>query len=216
MTQTEKNARILEELENLYPEAGPELHFSNPYETLVATILSAQCTDARVNMVTPAVFRDFPTVADMAGTEPETLYPYVRSCGFKTKAVNIVLAARKIMQDFGGEVPSTMEELTSLPGVGRKTANVVMAFAFGKNAIPVDTHVFRTANRLGLADAETPEGVEKQLQAVIPEEKWSRAHHWLIWHGRRVCKSRRPECEQCTLRPWCRLYGGDASADRKA
>ena len=200
----------------MYPDAGPALHFSNPYETLVATILSAQCTDARVNMVTPAVFRDFPTVADMAAADPETLYPYVRSCGFQSKAVNIVMACRKIMQDFGGEVPSDMESLTSLPGVGRKTANVVMAFAFGKNAIPVDTHVFRTANRLGLADAETPAGVEKQLQAAIPEEKWSSAHHWLIYHGRQVCHSRKPDCENCTLRAWCRLYGGDTSADRKA
>ncbi len=216
MTQAEKNARILEELARLYPDAGPELHFGNPYETLVATILSAQCTDARVNMVTPRVFADFPTVEAMANTEPETLYPYVRSCGFKSKAVNIVMAARKIMRDFGGEVPSTMEALTSLPGVGRKTANVVMAFAFGKNAIPVDTHVFRVSNRLGLARADTPEGVEKQLQQAIPEESWSKAHHYLIYHGRRVCHSRKPDCETCTLRSLCSLYGGDETADRKA
>ncbi len=216
ITQQDKNRLILEELRRLYPEAGPALNFTNPYETLVATILSAQCTDQRVNMVTPAVFRDFPTPAAMAETSPEVLYPYVRSCGFKSKAVNIVNACRKIVSDFGGEVPDTMEALTSLPGVGRKTANVVLAFAFGKNAIPVDTHVFRTANRLGLAEADTPEKAEKQLQQAIPEEDWSKAHHWLIWHGRRVCHSRRPDCENCTLRSLCRLYGGDKSADRKA
>ena len=167
-------------------------------------------------MVTPKVFADFPTVEAMANTEPETLYPYVRSCGFKSKAVNIVMAARAIMRDFGGEVPSTMEELTSLPGVGRKTANVVMAFAFGQNAIPVDTHVFRVSNRLGLAEADTPEGVEKQLQQAISEESWSKAHHYLIYHGRRVCHSRKPDCEACTLKGLCRLYGGDETADRKA
>ena len=216
ITQQDKNRLILEELRRLYPEAGPALNFTNPYETLVATILSAQCTDQRVNMVTPAVVRDFPTPAAMAETSPEVLYPYVRSCGFKSKAVNIVNACRKIVSDFGGQVPDTMEALTSLPGVGRKTANVVLAFAFGKNAIPVDTHVFRTANRLGLAEADTPEKAEKQLQRAIPEEDWSKAHHWLIWHGRRVCHSRRPDCENCTLRCLCRLYGGDKSADRKA
>ncbi len=216
IAREEKNRLILAELARLYPDAGPALDFSNPYETLVATILSAQCTDARVNMVTPAVFRDFPTPEAMAAASPERLYPYVRSCGFKSKAVNIVNACRKIVSDYGGQVPDTMEALTSLPGVGRKTANVVLAFAFGKNAIPVDTHVFRTANRLGLAEADTPEKVERQLQAAIPEEDWSRAHHWLIYHGRRVCHSQRPDCENCTLRTLCRLYGGDASADRKA
>ena len=216
LTREDKNRLILSELRRLYPDAGPALRFTNPYETLVATILSAQCTDERVNMVTPAVFRDFPTPAAMAETTPEELYPYVRSCGFKAKASNIVAACRKIVSDYGGQVPSTMEALTSLPGVGRKTANVVLAFAFGKNAIPVDTHVFRTSNRLGLVEADTPEKAEKQLMAVIPEEDWSKAHHWLIWHGRRVCHSRKPDCENCTLRSWCRLYGGDPSADRKA
>ena len=216
MEQNRKNALILRELERLYPDAGPALNFSNPYQTLVATILSAQCTDARVNQVTPAVFRDFPDPEAMSRTTPEVLHEYVRSCGFKSKAVNIVNACRMIMSDYGGRVPDTLEELTRLPGVGRKTANVVLAFAFGKNAIPVDTHVFRTANRLGLADAETPEKVEKQLQRAIPEKDWSRAHHWLIWHGRKVCHSQRPDCENCTLKAWCRLYGGDPAADRKA
>ena len=213
---TQKNAEILRILEETWPDAGPELDFSNPYETLVATILSAQCTDQRVNEVTPAVFRDFPDVAAMARTTPETLYPYVKSCGFRSKASNIVAAAQKIMRDYGGKVPSTMEELTSLPGVGRKTANVVMAFAFGKAAIPVDTHVFRVANRLGLVCANTPEEAEKQLMAAIPEEKWSRAHHWMIWHGRRICHSRKPDCENCPLCSICRYRCGDESANRKA
>ncbi|MBE5781858.1 MAG: endonuclease III [Clostridiales bacterium] len=195
---------ILEELSRLYPEARPELNFSNPYETLVATILSAQCTDKRVNMVTPAVFRDFPDPASMAATTPEILYPYVKSCGFTTKAKNIVEACRLIMEKHGGQVPSTMEELTALPGVGRKTANVVLANAFGVPAMAVDTHVFRVSNRLGLVEAKTVEETEKQLMKAIPKQDWNHAHHWLIYHGRRVCHSQRPDCENCSLKPLCK------------
>ena len=195
---------ILVGLNALYPDAGPELHFSNPYETLVATILAAQCTDARVNQVTPAVFRDFPDAKAMAQTTPEILYPYVRSCGFKSKAANIVSACKIIAEKYDGIVPSTLEELTSLPGVGRKTANVVLAFSFGIPAIPVDTHVFRVSNRLGLADAWTVEETEKQLMALIPRELWSQAHHWMIYHGRRVCHSQKPDCRHCTLQPYCK------------
>lgn len=195
--------QILQELRRLYPEAGPELNFSNPYETLVATILSAQCTDKRVNMVTPAVFRDFPTPADMARTTPEILYPYVKSCGFKTKAEHIVNACRMICDRFGGEVPHTMEELTSLPGVGRKTASVVLMAAFGIPAMPVDTHVFRVSNRLGLAEAKNVEETEKQLCRLIPPEDWCDTHHQLIFHGRRICHSQRPDCENCTLKNLC-------------
>lgn len=206
---------ILKELERLYPDARPQLDFTNPYETLVATILSAQCTDARVNQVTPAVFERFPTVEAMAQTDPEILYPMVRSCGFKSKAENIVNACRMIVSEFSGQVPSTMEELTRLPGVGRKTANVVLAFAFGQDAIPVDTHVFRVANRLGIARADTPEKVERQLMEAFPKNTWSRAHHWLIYHGRRVCHSQRPDCVSCTLKPWCAFHNGDLSCDRK-
>lgn len=200
---TEKQA-LLAELRRLYPAAKPELNFSIPYETMVATILSAQCTDKRVNEVTPAVFRDFPTVAAMAATEPEVLLPYVKSCGIAGKATNIVLACRKIMRDYDGEVPRTMEELTTLPGVGRKTANVILAFAFGQPAMPVDTHVFRVSNRLGLCEADNVADTEKQLCALIPREDWSQAHHWLIYHGRRVCHARRPDCEACTLKAWCK------------
>ena len=180
-----ENARLIfDELHRLYPSPRPELDFSNPYETLVATILSAQCTDKRVNEVTPALFRDYPNPAAMAAAEPETIHEYVKSCGFKSKAVNIVNACRMIESRFGGEVPHTMEELTSLPGVGRKTANVVLAFAFGIPAFPVDTHVFRLSHRLGLSDGATPEQVEKDVTAFLPREEWS-------------------DCAACTLRPWC-------------
>lgn len=198
--------KILETLEALYPNAVPELHFTNPYETLVATMLSAQSTDRQVNKVTPDVFRDFPSVKAMAEATPETLFPYVKSCGFKSKATNIVMAARKIMAEYGGKVPDTLEALTSLPGVGRKTANVVLANAFRIPAMAVDTHVFRVSNRLGLAAASTVEKTERQLMENIPKENWNRAHHWLIYHGRRVCKAQRPLCESCALKGLCRYY----------
>lgn len=195
---------ILDELRRLYPNAGPELNFSNPYETLVATMLSAQCTDKQVNKVTPEVFRRYPNAVAMAACTRDELYPLVKSCGFKSKAGNIVEACRIITQKYGGEVPHTMEELTSLPGVGRKTANVVLANAFGVPAIAVDTHVFRVSNRLGLADAKTVEETEQQLMNNIPMEDWRDAHHWLIYHGRRVCKAQHPLCEVCTLRNMCK------------
>lgn len=201
---TENQQEILKGLSELYPNAGPELHFTNPFETLVATILAAQCTDQRVNQVTPALFRDYPDAAAMAKAQPEEIFPYVKSCGFKSKAVNIVNASRMIVEDFGGRVPDTLEELTKLPGVGRKTANVVLAFSFGRAAIPVDTHVFRVANRLGLSDALTVEETERQLMDLIPESDWSQAHHWLIYHGRRVCHSQKPDCENCAIRPFCK------------
>ena len=212
----ENEQAILDGLAQLYPEAGPELHFSNPYETLVATILAAQCTDARVNQVTPAVFRDFPDAKAMAQTTPEILFPYVKSCGFKSKATNIVNACKIIAEKYDGVVPSTLEELTQLPGVGRKTANVVLAFSFGIPAIPVDTHVFRVANRLGLADALTVEETEDQLMALIPRELWSQAHHWMIYHGRRVCHSQKPDCEGCALRPYCKAAHLDHMINPKA
>ena len=213
---TENQQKILNGLNALYPDAGPELHFSNPYETLVATILAAQCTDARVNQVTPAVFRDFPDAKAMAQTTPEILFPYVKSCGFKSKAANIVNACKIIAEKHGGQVPSTLEELTALPGVGRKTANVVLAFSFGVPAIPVDTHVFRVANRLGLSDALTVEETEKQLMALIPREQWSQAHHWMIYHGRRVCHSQKPDCEGCSLRPYCKAANQEQMINPKA
>lgn len=195
---------ILEELRRLYPDPRPELNFSNPFETLISTILAAQCTDRRVNQVTPALFRDYPDANAMARATPETIYGYVKSCGFRSKAVHIVAASKILAEKYGGQVPATLEELTALPGVGRKTANVVLAFAFGVPAMPVDTHVFRVSNRLGLADAATVEETERQLTALIPREDWRDAHHWMIFHGRRVCHSQKPDCAHCTLRPLCR------------
>ncbi len=197
---------ILKELARLYPQPKPELNFSNPYETLVATILSAQCTDRQVNKVTPAVFAAYPDAFKMAAATPEELYPMVKSCGFKSKSTNIVMACRELAARHSGQVPDTMEELIKLPGVGRKTANVVLANAFNIPAIAVDTHVFRVSNRLGLATAKTVEETEKQLQKAIPKSDWRDAHHWLIFHGRRVCHAQRPACETCTLRGLCRYY----------
>ena len=194
---------ILAVLAKTYPDAGPELNFSNPFETLIATMLSAQSTDVQVNKATPALFRDYPTAEKMAQSTPEVIFPYVQSCGFKSKATNIVMAARDIVNRFDGRVPDTMEDLTSLKGVGRKTANVVLANAFGIPAMAVDTHVLRVSNRLGLADAKTPEMTEQQLMAQIPKALWIKAHHWLIHHGRRVCKAQRPKCEECTLLTLC-------------
>lgn len=202
----ETQAAILAELDRLYPSPRPELNFSNPYETLVAVMLSAQCTDKQVNKVTPAVFARFPGVKDMAEAAVEELYPMVKSCGFKSKAGNIIAACQLIMEKHGGEVPHTMEELTALPGVGRKTANVVMSTAFGIPAIAVDTHVFRVSNRLGLADASDVLKTEMQLRETIPMDNWYEAHHWLIFHGRRVCKAQKPGCAECTLKQWCRAY----------
>ena len=202
MTKAKKEA-ALAILEDMYPEAKAELVFSNPYEMMVATILSAQCTDKQVNKVTPAVFARYPDANAMAGAREEDLYPMVKSCGFKTKAANIIAACRIIRDEFGGQVPDTMEDLTKLPGVGRKTANVVLYNAFGIPAFAVDTHVFRVSNRIGLCKADTVEETERQMTRLIPKEKWGKAHHWLIWHGRRVCKAQRPLCGECGLREVC-------------
>ena len=204
MTEKQRKIKILQSLEESYPDAGPELHFTNPYETLVATILSAQCTDKQVNKVTPAVFERFPDANAMAGASVEELYPLVKSCGFKTKAGNIIAACRIISEEYGGQVPDEMDKLTALPGVGRKTANVVLSNAFGIPAFGVDTHVFRVSNRLGLCNADTPEKTEAQMTKLIPKEKWGRAHHWLIWHGRRVCKAQKPMCDMCSMCEWCK------------
>ena len=198
---------ILTQLEALYPDAVPALKFRSPYELLVAVILSAQCTDERVNQVTEKLFEEHNTPQKMLLLSQEELEKYIYSCGFyHNKAAHILSASRDILEKFGGEVPSTLEELRTLAGVGRKTANVVYAVAFGGDAIAVDTHVFRVSNRLGLAEGGTPEKVEEGLCRVIPKEKWSRAHHWLIYHGRRVCHSQRPDCEHCTLAHLCKYF----------
>ena len=199
MEREEKNRLILAELARLYPDAKPALHFANPFQLLVAVVLSAQCTDVKVNMVTPALFAAYPDAAALAKAEPEEIEPYIKTCGlFHNKAKNLVLMARELVARFGGEVPADHDALESLPGVGRKTANVVMSCAFGEDAIAVDTHVFRVTNRLGLADAPDVLKTEHQLMQAVPKDQWSRAHHWLIYHGRRVCAARKPACETCT------------------
>ena len=205
MTQQEKNRAILRELERLYPEAKPALHFDSAWQLLVAVILSAQCTDVKVNLVTPALFAAYPTPEAMAGAQPEEIETYIRTCGlYHAKAKNLVKTAGIIARQYGGAVPADHDALEALPGVGRKTANVVMSCAFGADAIAVDTHVFRVTNRLGLADAPDVLKTELQLMEAIPKEQWSRAHHWLIYHGRQVCHARKPECGRCTLAPWCK------------
>ena len=203
----EQKLAILAKLEEMYPDAKAELVFYNPYQMLVATMLSAQCTDKQVNKVTPAVFSRWPDPDSMAEAEVEELFPLVKSCGFKSKAGNIILACRIIKERHGGQVPDTMEDLTRLPGVGRKTANVVLYNAFGIPAFAVDTHVFRVSNRIGLCKAETVEETERQMTKLIPREKWGNAHHWLIWHGRRVCKAQRPLCAECGLKDLCGYKG---------
>ena len=195
---------ILSELERLYPDAKPALHYKTPYELLVAVILSAQCTDERVNKVTAVLFERYNTPARMVTLSQEELEKYIFSCGFyRNKAAHILSASRDILDKFGGEVPSDFDDLRTLAGVGQKTANVVYAVAFGGDAIAVDTHVFRVSRRLGLARANTPEKVEEDLKKVIPQEQWSKAHHWLIWHGRKVCHSQKPNCSECTLQDLC-------------
>ena len=201
--------QILEELERLYPDARPALHYRTPYELLVAVILSAQCTDERVNKVTEVLFKKYNTPQAMITLSQEELEKYIFSCGFyRNKAAHILSASHDIIDKFGGEVPGEHALLKSLAGVGQKTANVVYAVAFGGDAIAVDTHVFRVSNRLGLASASTPEKTEEQLKEIIPRSDWSRAHHWLIYHGRRVCHSQRPDCANCTLKNWCASFNG--------
>lgn len=200
-TQKQETLRILE---NLYPDAKPALHFRTPYELLVAVTLSAQCTDERVNKVTEVLFQEYNTPEKMLALSQTELEKYIFSCGFyRMKAEHILSASRDILDKYDGKVPDTVEKLMTLAGVGKKTANVVYAVAFGGDAIAVDTHVFRVSNRLGLAQGKTPEEVEKGLQKAIPKSEWSRAHHWLIYHGRQVCRSQRPNCEACALRELC-------------
>ena len=201
------NTKVLEELARLYPDAQPALHFKSPYELLVAVILSAQCTDERVNKVTAVLFEKYNTPEKMVTLSQEELEKYIFSCGFyHNKAAHILSASRDILEKFDGEVPPTLDELKTLAGVGQKTANVVYAVAFGGDAIAVDTHVFRVSNRLGISEGNTPAKVEEGLCKAIPKELWSKAHHYLIYHGRRVCHSQKPDCGNCTLSAWCKFY----------
>lgn len=186
-----------------------ELHFSNPFELVIAVVLSAQCTDKRINMVTPRLFQDFPSPEAMAETTPEVIYEYIKSVSYpNNKAKHLVGLAKVLVRDFGGEVPSTLEELTQLPGVGRKTANVVQAVAFGKAALAVDTHVFRVSHRLGLvpSSCKTPYSVEMALRKYIPEHLVASSHYWLLLHGRYTCVARKPKCEKCGLVTLCKTF----------
>lgn len=202
-----KTSEILDILEEHYGEMGCALNFNSPFELLVATMLSAQTTDITVNKATDVLFKKYNKPEEFAVLQPDELEPYVKTCGFyKTKAQNIIRTSRIIVSEFGGRVPETLEELTSLPGVGRKTANVVLSNAFGIPAFAVDTHVFRVSNRIGLAKSDNVEETEQQLMKRVPREYWSKAHHWLIWHGRKVCDARKPKCEICPVSQMCKYF----------
>ena len=205
MTLQERADALAQELPRIYPTAHCELDFKNPLELLVATILSAQCTDVRVNIVTPPLFRRCPTAADYAEIPQEELEALVRSTGFyRSKAKSIRGMGAALVERHAGDVPRTMEELSSLPGAGRKTSNVVLGNAFHLNeGVVVDTHVGRLSLRLGLTTKSDPVKVEQDLMALFPREQWSDLSHWLIWHGRRRCKARNPDCKECELRPLC-------------
>jgi len=202
----ERIASILKALDEAYPDAVCALNHRTPWELLVATILSAQCTDVRVNMVTPELFKRFPTPAAMARAKLPELEELIRTTGFyHNKAKSIQGAARKITEDFGGKVPETLAELITIPGAARKTANVVLGVSFGKaEGVVVDTHVFRIARRLELAKGETPQEVEKELMRVLPQDRWIAFSHQVIHHGRQVCLARNPKCERCNLETLCR------------
>jgi endonuclease-3 len=197
--------KVIEWFKQNMPEAETELHYHDPFQLLVAVILSAQCTDKRVNQITPELFRRFPTAAKMAEVEPEEVFEEIKSCSYpNNKAKNLVGMARMLISDFQGTVPEEMEELIKLPGVGRKTANVILSVVFNKPAMAVDTHVFRISARLGLTvNSKTPEETERQLVKLFPPELLPVAHHWLILHGRYVCLARKPKCGECGLQPWC-------------
>ena len=202
-----QTAAIIAALKELYPDAACSLDYGKDYELLFSVRLAAQCTDARVNLVTPALFARYPTLEDFARADVDEVGTYVQSCGFwRAKARDIVSSAQQLLERFGGRVPDTMDDLLSLPGVGRKTANVVYAVGFGGQAIAVDTHVFRVANRLGLAHAKNVLDTEKQLCQAIDKELWSDSHHYLLLHGRYVCKSQRPDCARCRLKALCEYF----------
>jgi endonuclease-3 len=209
MTQKERYEGIIGWFERNVPEAASELRFDSPWQLLVAVVLSAQCTDRRVNMTTPALFERFPDPLAMAGAEAEDIYPFIKSISYpNNKAKNLAALARRLVEDHAGVIPAGREELVKLPGVGRKTANVIGAVLFDRPVMAVDTHVFRVARRTGLApeSAKTPLAVENVLTRNIPPGLIPRAHHWLILHGRYVCVARRPRCGECGIAAWCRTF----------
>jgi endonuclease-3 len=206
MKSPAETRHILDTLETQHPDADTELHHSNAFELLVATILSAQSTDARVNMVTPALFKRYPHAPALATATPRQLEPQIHSTGFfRAKARSLIGMARALVERHGGEVPASMEALIELPGVGRKTANVVLGHALGVPGLPVDRHVLRVANRIGIADSEKPDGVEQQLCAAMPPERWTRTSDTLILHGRRICKPT-PLCDRCGVCDECEYF----------
>ena len=209
MRKQELYHKIIAYFEEAMPIAETELHYKDPFQLLIAVILSAQCTDKRINMITPALFQDYPTPEAMANTTPEVIYEYIRSVSYpNNKAKHLVGMAKMLIKDFNGEVPSTLEELVKLPGVGRKTANVIQSVVFNKAAMAVDTHVFRVSHRIGLVpeSCTTPFATEKELTKYIPDEIVPKTHHWLILHGRYTCIARNPKCDECGLKEWCKHY----------
>ncbi len=213
MTTSQRYKYVIEWFGTNMPVAETELNYTSPYELLVAVILSAQCTDKRVNLVTPSLFAAYPTVEDMAKADANEIYEYIKSISYpNNKARHLAGMARMLVDEFEGEVPSDIEQLQRLPGVGRKTANVMASVVWGKAAMAVDTHVFRVANRIGLTNnSRTPLETERTLIKHIPEELIPKAHHWLILHGRYVCMARRPLCLECGLRPVCKYYNKTSS-----
>ena len=193
--------------EDNQPMPVTELHYDSAFHLLIAVILSAQCTDKRVNMVVPPLFERFPEPSDLASATFEEVYPFIKSVSYpNSKTEHLIAMATKLVEDFGSEVPSDIDQLMSLPGVGRKTANVIASIVYDKPVIAVDTHVFRVSHRLGLSDGKTVEAVEKELESYIPESQRARAHHWIILHGRYICTARNPKCGNCSLKGWCRHY----------
>ena len=207
MRKKELYRQVIAYFEQAMPVAETELHYDDPFQLLVAVILSAQCTDKRVNLITPPLFRDYPTSEAMASATPEVIYEYIRSVSYpNNKARHLVGAAQMLVRDYGGQVPDTLEELVKLPGVGRKTANVVQSVVFHKATMAVDTHVFRVSHRIGLVppSCTTPLATERELVKNIPEQLIPKAHHWLILHGRYVCTARNPKCTECGLNGICK------------
>lgn len=210
MTKKERFNKILTWFAENMPDAKTELNYENTYQLLIAVILSAQCTDKRVNMITPALFEAFPTPEILAIASVDHVYEYIKSISYpNNKAKNLVGMAKMLVEKYNSEVPSTMKDLEALPGVGRKTANVILIVAFDKPAMPVDTHVFRVSNRIGFTnDSKTPLETEKVLLRYIPKHLLSIAHHWLILHGRYVCVARKPKCETCGINKYCKYFTG--------
>ena len=209
MTLKQRYSAIIGWFSENRPDVASELRFESPFQLLVAVILSAQCTDKRVNMVTPALFEAFPTPEALAAATFDEVFALVRSVTYpRSKTEHLIAMAGRLVDEFGGEVPGDVPSLMTLPGVGRKTANVVASIVFAEPVIAVDTHVFRVSRRLGLSDGKTVEAVEKDLEANIPESRRAIAHHWLILHGRYTCTARKPSCPTCPLSPWCREHTG--------